>query len=318
MNSFGILLTNIGTPSAPTPASVKKYLRQFLSDRRVVDIHPWLWQPILQSIILPFRAKKSADLYQKIWTEQGSPLLLFSRRITIKLQQQLNQPVALGMHYSEPSIKEALRSLRERGCNKILVLPLFPQYSSAATGSSFELVVNELKTWRKVPQMHFVDDYADHPAYINAVAHQIQPFSSQHLLFSFHGIPAYSVDKGDPYKDRCFLTANLVAVQLNLRSDQWSVAFQSRLGKAQWLMPYTDQVLKQFPQSGITSLSVVCPGFSVDCLETLEEIAIRGKNTFLHAGGKQFEYIPALNDGDAQIDLLRNIVDRHEIQFHFQ
>jgi protoporphyrin/coproporphyrin ferrochelatase len=307
MSDVGILLTNIGTPIAPTPSAVKKYLRRFLSDRRVVDIHPIIWQPILNTIVLPLRAKKSAHLYQKIWTEEGSPLLVFSTQLAEKLKQQLNIPVALGMHYSEPSIKLALNTLKK--CRKIIVLPLFPQYSSAASGATFEYVMKELRLWRKVPEIHFIHDYADHPFYIRAMANQIKKFSAQYLLFSFHGITQHSIDKGDPYYDRCLLTAQLIAAELNLLPDQWSVSFQSRLGKAKWLEPYTDQVLKEFPKRGITNLSVVCPGFAVDCLETLEEIAMRGKETFIQAGGKHFEYIPALNDSDQHIDLLKKIVD---------
>ena len=306
----GILLTNIGTPADPSPATVKKYLQKFLSDKRVVNIPPVLWQPILRGLILPLRSKKSAKLYQKIWTEEGSPLLVITQRIAEKLQKKLTETahVALGMHYSQPSIKNALESLRKKNCEKIIVLPLYPQHSSAATGSSFNQVMDVLKTWQKLPEVHFMNDYADHPLYIEAIANSIkQNKPTQYLLFSFHGIPLRSVKQGDPYGERCHLTAKLVAEKLQLKPNQWSIAFQSRLGRAKWLAPYTDMVLKKLPQQGITELSVISPGFSADCLETLEEIAIRGKEQFIKAGGKKFNYISALNDNDEQIALLSDL-----------
>jgi len=309
-NNVGILLTNIGTPAEPSPTVVKHYLKKFLSDRRVIDIPPMLWQPILRGLILPIRSKKSAKLYQKIWTRDGSPLLVFSRNIAEKLEATLNVPVALGMHYSQPSIQHALEQLREQNCQKIIILPLYPQYSGAATGSSFDHVMNVLKTWRDIPDIRFIHDYADHPAYINAIADSLSPLSDQHLLFSFHGITQRAVDQGDPYGKRCLLTATLVSERLNLAPHRFSIAFQSRLGKAKWLQPYTDKLLQQFPQQGVTGLTVVCPGFAVDCLETLEEISIRGREQFLKAGGKQFHYVPALNDTQKHIDVLTKIIEK--------
>lgn len=307
----GILLTNVGTPDAPTPQAVKKYLKEFLSDRRVVEIPKLIWWPILNGIILQTRPKKSAELYQKIWTEHGSPLLKYSQNIAEKLQQNLNMPVELGMHYGSPSIKTALLKLRAQDVKKIIVLPLFPQYSATTTASTLDRVADVLKTWRVVPEIQTINQYADHPLYIKAIANSIQQHRTdqyQHLLFSFHGIPKKYADAGDPYPDLCYRTANLVANELKLSKDQWSIAFQSRLGRAKWLMPYTDKVLAELSRKNITDVRVICPGFAVDCLETLEEIAIRGREQFFESGGKNFYYVPALNDTIEHIEVLANIL----------
>lgn len=313
-NNIGVLLVNIGTPSAPTPLAVKKYLTQFLSDPRVVEVPSLLWQPLLRGIILPLRSRQSAKLYQKIWQPEGSPLFTFSQKISKKLESHLRDKIApsvhvgLGMHYSSPTIDEALESLRAKNCEHIIVLPLYPQYSATSTGSTFDRVFQALHNWRAVPKISFINDYADHPAYINAVCDTLKTINKQqHLLFSFHGIPQRYIDKGDPYAERCLLTTKLIAERLGLSPDNWSISFQSRLGRAKWLEPYTDKILQTLAKK-TTSLSVVCPGFAADCLETLEEIAIRGKEQFLHAGGKQFSYIPALNDSDQHIKALAEII----------
>lgn len=311
-SNTGVLLCNIGTPEAPTPEAVRRYLKEFLSDPRVVEIPRLIWWPILHGLILRTRPKKSAALYQKIWTDKGSPLLYHSRQLAASLEIKLQMPVALGMHYGAPSISDALVELQKRNVTKVLIFPLYPQYSSTTTGATFDLVANTLKNWRKIPEMVMLHDYADNLFYINAISESIKAKLSQdekaHLLFSFHGIPESSIKAGDPYYERCQLTVSLVANKLNLKSNDYSISFQSRLGRAKWLQPYTEQVLKNMPKQGIKNLQVVCPGFAVDCLETLEEIAIRGKHQFLENGGKSFHYIPALNNNSSHIEALANII----------
>ncbi len=315
-NSIGILLTNLGTPDAPTPAAVRKYLHEFLSDPRVIEIPKIIWWPILHGIILRSRPKKSAKLYQKIWSEQGSPLLFNSQQIANNLQQHLQIPVALGMSYGNPSMQSALEKLRAEHVKKILLLPLYPQYSATTTASTFDNVAKILKKWRHLPEIRTINHYADNNFYLDALCYSIQETwkqygRAQHLLFSFHSIPQHYVNKGDPYYALCLTTAKSVANKLELKSHDWSLAFQSRLGPTPWLKPYTDKILMSLPQQGITDLQVICPGFAADCLETLEEIAIRGKEQFLSAGGKSFHYIPALNDNKEHIEVLAGLVLRH-------
>ena len=312
-NKVGVLLTNIGTPDAPTPSAVRRYLKTFLSDRRVVELPRFIWLPILYGIILPFRAIKSAKLYREVWTENGSPLLFHSQKIADELQNELKLPVALGMHYSNPSIQHALDELRSKQVDKIIILPLFPQYSATTTASSFDAVAAVLKTWRNIPAISFIHDYAADENYINCLSESIQNAREtqgkpDHLLFSFHGIPKRCIKLGDPYAERCHATAQLVAEKLQLEKDTWSVSFQSRLGRAEWLKPYTDKVLESLSQQGIKNIHVICPGFPADCLETLEEIAIRGKEQFLTHGGTFFHYIPALNSQKNHIDTLKKLI----------
>ena len=311
--NIGILLTNIGTPNAPTKTAVRRYLKKFLSDRRVVELPKFLWWPILNGLILPFRPKRSATLYQKIWTEKGSPLLIYSQKIAKKLEARLQIPVRLGMHYSEPSIAEALTELQKMKVDKILILPLYPQYSGTTSGSTFDIVTTILKKWRALPEMSMINHYAHHSHYIDALKKSIletwqSQGKAQHLLFSFHGIPKRYVDAGDPYPLFCHQTVKAVANSLNLSDDEYSVSFQSRLGKAKWLTPYTDKVFTSLPKKGVKELQVICPGFATDCLETLEEINIRGREQFLEAGGKSFHYIPALNDHDNHIEMLAHVI----------
>jgi ferrochelatase len=315
---IGILLTNIGTPLSPDAAAVRRYLRAFLSDPRVVELPRLLWWPILYGFILPFRSSRSAKLYQKIWTPEGSPLLIHSQKIADALEKKLQCPVALGMHYSEPPVEHGLEKLRALGVKKILLLPLFPQYSATTTASSFDDVANIFKQWRELPSLCTISHYADNTYYVDALcetilAAQKKEGMPEYLLFSFHGIPKKYADAGDPYAKQCYLTAKCVADKLQLRRDTWSVAFQSRLGRAPWLKPYTDQVLKELPKKGVKHLQVICPGFSTDCLETLEEIALRGKEQFLQAGGKSFHYIPALNESESHVECLAELV-RQNIQ----
>lgn len=308
----GILLINIGTPEAPTPAAVRRYLKKFLSDPRVVELPRFIWWPILHGFILRFRPKNSAKLYQKIWSDQGSPLLYYSQQIKMELERKLEIPTALGMHYSQPSIQSALEELRAQQVERLLILPLYPQYSGTTTAAAFDAVARVLKTWRKIPEIHLINHYAEDENYLKALKVSIQTAlnpAAQHLLFSFHGIPERYTQRGDPYAAECHATAKRIAEKLNLSN--WSVAFQSRLGRAKWLSPYTDQVLQAFPAKGIEHIQVVCPGFAADCLETLEEIGIRGKEQFLNAGGKSFHYIPALNNHPLHIEALSQILQAY-------
>lgn len=312
---IGILLTNIGSPSHPTSKAVRHYLKKFLSDRRVVEIPRALWLPILYGIILPFRARSSAKLYQKIWTITGAPLVTHMQAIADKLTAQLQLPVVIGMHYGQPSIKTALENLRAQQIEKILILPLYPQYSATTTASTFDLVAATLRKWRNIPEIRMVHDYAIDQNYIDALCATIQKVPAHHLLFSFHGIPKRCIKLGDPYQQQCYATVQKITQKLQLEPNQWTLTFQSRLGRAEWLTPYTDKVLAELPKQGITNINVVCPGFAVDCLETLEEIALRGAEQFTHAGGKSFHYIPALNASTDSIHMLEKIIQKHIIRW---
>lgn len=316
--ALGILLTNLGTPAAPTARAVKSFLAEFLADPRVVDLPRWLWLPVLYTIVLPARSRYAARAYARIWSEQGSPLLSYSERQAARLQERLaNQSsavaVALGMRYGQPSIRSALCRLRARGVRRILVLPLFPQYSAVTTASVFDAAAATLRTWRVIPELRMSVGYHDHPPYIAAVAHGIRMAFDAHgapdrLLFSFHGLPKDAVERGDPYGDQCRASARLIAESLGLERSLWQVAFQSRVGPRAWLGPYTMETLKDWGRAGVRSVQVVCPGFSADCLETLEEIEIRNRAAFLAAGGASFHYIPALNDTPQHIEVLSQLV----------
>ncbi len=315
-NNVGILLTNIGTPDEPTAPSVRRYLKEFLNDRRVVEIPRLFWLPVLYGFILPFRSKKSAKLYQKIWTDRGSPLLCHSEQLREALENALNIPVALGMHYGKPSISSALETLKKKRIKKIIIVPLYPQYSATTTASTFDNVARQLKNWRVIPEIHMITDYADHPLYIKALAQSIRSAQTEHkpqkIIFSFHGIPKHFIHAGDPYQTRCEKTVELLANALKLTANDYALTFQSRLGRAEWLQPYTRQVLEKLPQEGIRDIQLICPGFAVDCLETLEEIAIQGKQQFLNAGGERFHYIPALNESELHVQLFVEMIRNSE------
>lgn len=309
----GILITNIGTPDAPTEDAVRTYLKAFLTDPRVVSLPKWLWYPILYGYILRKRPAQSAKLYQSIWTENGSPLLVYTRSLATKLSERLNLPIEVGMHYSNPSIKSGLEKLRALNVKRIIVLPLFPQYSDTTTASTWDIVKACIVHWQSSPEIVTLDHYAEHPDYISTIQKSVEQYTAMteplsHLLFSFHGLPEINVKRGDPYQSLCLNTAKGIADALHLTPSQWTVSFQSRLGKAKWLSPYTEKVLTSLPKQGIKKIHVVCPGFSVDCLETLEEIAIRGREQFMDAGGESYIYIPALNDSQAHVDMLANII----------
>ena len=314
---IGILLTNLGTPAAPTPQAVRRYLAEFLSDRRVVEIPTPLWWLLLHGFVLRTRPKHSAKLYQQIWTEQGSPLLVHSTELAHQLQQRLKEhKVVLAMRYGEPSIAAGLKQLQTAGVTTLLVLPLYPQYSSATVGSTFNAVSRVLQTWRYLPKLNFINGYFDHPLYIQMLADQIKHYWQQNpqgekLLFSFHGLREKTIQLGDPYYDQCRQTAQLIAHTLGLSAHQWLTVFQSRFGRTEWLKPYCEQTLQQLAKQGIKRVDIVCPGFAVDCLETLEEIALRNKTTFLQAGGQVYDYIPALNDSEAHISYLMTLIKQN-------
>ena len=317
----GILLANLGTPDAPTPEAVRRYLAEFLWDPRVVEIPRPLWWPILHGVILRVRPARSARKYQVIWTPEGSPLLVVARRQAAAVAAQLAERcpgpvrVAVGMRYGNPSIPAALAELRAAGVRRLLVLPLYPQYSAATVASTFDAVAAELRTWRWLPELRFVAHYHDDPGYLDALAARIRAARAEQpgerLLFSFHGLPRRNLLAGDPYHCQCHKTARLVAERLELESDAWAVAFQSRFGRAEWLRPYTSVLLGDWAKSGIKSVDVACPGFAADCLETLEEIAIENRRTFLEAGGERYRYLPALNDAPAHIGALVDIIRHH-------
>lgn len=317
--ALGVLLVNLGTPDAPTPAAVRRFLAQFLWDPRVVEAPRWLWWLALHGVILRIRPRKSTHAYQQIWTSAGSPLLLHSRaiadRLGATLKARLGATVALGMSYGSPSIPAALARLRSAGMRRLVVLPLYPQYSGTTTASVFDRVTAQLQSWRWIPEMRFIGSYHDDAGYINAVSTSIRErwrtHERTHLLFSFHGIPRRYLLAGDPYHCQSLKSARLIAGQLGLRDDEWSVSFQSQVGREEWLRPYTDEWLIQAAREGRRRITVVCPGFATDCLETLEEIAIRNREAFLAAGGEYYDYVPALNASESHVQSLADLVVRH-------
>ncbi|MCK5896794.1 MAG: ferrochelatase [Cocleimonas sp.] len=318
----GILLVNLGTPEAATTSAVRRYLRQFLSDPRVVEIPRLVWLPILYAFVLPRRPAKSAKLYQSVWTEEGSPLLTFSHKQKKAIQQEMQARfngkviVELGMRYAKPSIKSALESLKKQGIRRLLVLPLYPQYSATTTATTYDEVNRILSRWRWIPEMRFVGDYYSHSSYINALARSVKEHWKKYqqghlLLMSFHGLPKRNLELGDPYYCHCQTTARLLALALGLKKDQYLVSFQSRFGKAEWLKPYTSKTLEELPAKGVKKVDVICPGFAVDCLETLEEIKVENGDIFMQAGGETYRYIPALNHQQDHIHALSDIIQQH-------
>ncbi len=311
----GVLLVNLGTPDAPTAKALRPYLRQFLGDPRVIEYPRWLWQLILNGIILNVRPRRSAKLYAKIWTDECSPLLVISQKLADKLQAELGEgmKVVLAMRYGRTGIASGLEQIRQAGINRIIILPLYPQYSATTTATIFDKVFDVLKTWRWLPEIRTISHYYDHPLYIQAVVDSIKAFwegngRSQRLIYSFHGIPKSYAQKGDPYPEHCWETARMVSEQLGFADEEWQMTFQSRFGPEEWLRPYTDETLIDWAKEGVTSVGSVCPGFATDCLETLEEMAEENQDIFLGAGGKSYQYIPALNDNAAHVALLRSIV----------
>ncbi|MEY8875680.1 MAG: ferrochelatase [Leptothrix sp. (in: b-proteobacteria)] len=317
----GVLLVNLGTPDAPDAPSVRRYLAQFLSDPRVVEIPRAIWLPILHGIILRVRPAKSAAKYATVWTAEGSPLAVWTRKQAELLQaradaQGLQIRVAHAMSYGKPGIDATLNQLKAEGCERILVLPMYPQYSGTTTASVWDAVASWSQTQRAVPELRFVRQHHDEPSYIDALAQRVEDHWQQHgraehLLLSFHGVPERTLQLGDPYHCHCYKTARLLRERLQLTPEQMSLSFQSRFGRAKWLEPYTEPTLKALAQRGIKHLQVFCPGFPADCLETLEEIAMEGSEFFRHAGGERFEHIPCLNDHPAWIASLQTLVEQH-------
>ncbi len=317
----GVLLCNLGTPDEPTAAATRRYLAEFLSDPRVIEIPRAVWKPILHGVILRTRPAKSAAKYRTIWTPEGSPLLVWSRKQAIMLRGYLGErghdvEVRLAMRYGNPSVASQLDELRAQGCTRILMVPLYPQYSGTTTASVFDAVAGWAHQARHVPELRFVNRFHDDPGYIRALAHSVQQHWQTHgrpdkLVVSFHGVPERTLTLGDPYHCECLKTARLLAERLALKDGEWVVSFQSRFGKAKWLEPATQTVLEQLGRAGTHRVDLVCPGFVADCLETLEEIAIEGQESFKAAGGQEFHYIPCLNDDPVWLAALSEIVQDH-------
>lgn len=309
----GILLANLGTPDAPTPGAVKRYLRQFLSDKRVVDTSRLLWWPLLRGVIQPIRSPRVAKLYQSVWMEEGSPLMVYSRRQQQALAARLpDTPVALGMSYGSPSLASAVDDLLAQGVEHIVVLPLYPQYSCSTVAAVWDELARILAKKRAIPGISFIRDYAEHPDYIHALAASVRASFAVHgepdlLLLSYHGIPQRYANQGDDYPQRCRDTTRELVSALGLPPERVMMTFQSRFGREPWLTPYTDETLKMLGEKGTKHIQVLCPGFAADCLETLEEIAVQNREIFLEAGGKQYEYIPALNADAAHIEMMVNL-----------
>jgi protoporphyrin/coproporphyrin ferrochelatase len=319
---IGVLLVNSGTPASPEPRDVRKFLEGLLTDRRVVELPRLFWYPILYGLILPLRPRRIAKKYRHIWTDRGSPLIALSERLRTELMGTLSQralaplSIELGMLYSPPSIREALDRLRNSGAQRILVVPMFPQYSGATTGAVYDQVNFELRRWRWLPELRFIAGYDEQPGYIDAlrasvVSHWEQHGRTKHLVVSFHGIPEAYAHAGDPYFHKCKHTARLLADELLLGENQWTVSFQSRFGPGNWLKPYTIELMGQLPARGIDEVTVVCPGFAVDCLETIEEIEIENRQAFAAAGGRNFQYVPALNARPEHARFLADLIAQH-------
>lgn len=318
----GVLITNLGTPDAPTAAALRRYLAEFLWDPRIVDMPRPLWWLILHGFILRFRPGRSAASYRTVWTDEGSPLLSISKKQLEALRKELGQylsgsvVVELGMRYGNPSIPSALEKLRAANAQRVLVLPLYPQNSCSTTASTFDAIATVLEKWRWLPELRYINQYHDEPDYVEALATSIRDAwngreQPEKLLFSFHGTPKRFQTEGDPYFVQCHETARSVAECLKLPEDRWLLTFQSIFGREEWLKPYTIDTLRELGASGIKSVDIVCPGFSADCLETIEEIGVENRDAYLDAGGETFHYIPALNDRDDHIQVLANLVRKH-------
>jgi ferrochelatase len=330
-DKIGVIITNLGTPEAPNPKALRAYLKQFLSDPRVVEIPRMLWLIILHVIILRIRPQKSAKAYASVWTERGSPLLSHTQDQAKSLDDKLKTKwgdkiiTKFAMRYGQPSIDRALDEIMEEGARRLIILPLYPQYSGSTTGSTFDAVSQSFQSRRWIPELRFINAYYDHPLYIKAMAEKIKQFwqdngQADKLVLSYHGIPKRYLVQGDPYYCHCQVTSRLLTKALGIDENQIITTFQSRFGKAEWLKPYTDQTLKSLPAEGTNSVQVFCPGFSSDCLETLEEIAVENRDYFIEAGGQAYQYIPALNSDKSHIDLLEHIVESNlkgwEIKSH--
>jgi ferrochelatase len=316
---IGVLLVNLGTPDSPTYWAVQRYLREFLGDRRVINTSRWIWLPILYGIVLPFRPFRSARNYRQIWTKEGSPLAVYSERLKTKIERRLVETLgdgvraALAMSYGNPSIDSAIQALAEQNVKRLLVLPLYPQFCSSTTGSVFDRTVDALKRWRWIPETRFVNDYYAAPGYVEALAARIEEHWASagertHLVFSYHGIPLAYVQQGDPYRAQAEATTRLVASRLGLSDKDWSLCYQSRFGKVTWLQPYAVDTLKDLAARGVHRLTLVSPSFAVDCLETLQEVAIEYAHEFLEFGGERLTLVPALNDDERHVEVLVSVI----------
>jgi ferrochelatase len=314
-----VLITNLGTPDAPAPASLRRYLKQFLSDPRIAEFPRLLWWLILHCVILVIRPKRSAAHYKKVWMAEGSPLLVHTRDLANGLEKELESRFGNGlivdfaMRYGSPAIEDVLQRQLQQGVTKLLVLPLYPQYSCTTTGSTFDAVAADFSRRRTLPELNFLNSYYNHPAFILAMANKIRSHWQAHgradkLIFSYHGEPKRYVDQGDPYQAECEETTRLVAQALALEESEHMTAYQSRFGKEEWLRPYLDETLKTFPAEGVKSVQIICPGFAVDCLETLDEIAMENRDYFIQAGGERYEYIPCLNSDAEHIEVLATVI----------
>ncbi len=315
-NKQGVLLVNLGTPDEPSAPAVKRFLSQFLHDKRVVDMTRWLWCPILHGIILPIRSPKVAKLYQSVWMEGGSPLMVYSQKQAEKLADKLDIPVELGMTYGNPSVLTGIEKLVAQGVDEIIVLPLYPQYSSTTTAAVSDALTIAFKQMAEIPAYRFIRDYRDHPLYIKALAASVRRSWEQHgqadyLICSYHGIPKRYADNGDVYPSHCAQTTKLLQQELGLSDDQIGMTYQSRFGREEWLQPYTDKTVEALPTKGIKSLDIMTPAFAADCLETLEEISGEVQELFKEHGGERFNFIPCLNDDELHIELMVELVNSH-------
>ncbi len=315
----GVIITNLGTPERPEPAALRRYLKQFLSDPRIVEMPKLLWWLVLHAIILRIRPSRSAANYKKIWTDKGSPLAVHTGDLANGLRQALenrfgeNLLIDYAMRYGSPSINQVMQQQFDQGVTKLLVLPLYPQYSCSTTGSTFDAIAADFSQRRTLPDLQFVGSYYDRSEFIMALCSSIKTHWEQYgradkIIFSYHGEPKRYVDKGDPYQYQCEETSRLLAAALNLNEQEYFTAYQSRFGREEWLRPYLDETLKSFPGQGVKSVQIVCPGFAVDCLETLDEIAMENRDYFVEAGGKRYEYIPCLNSTAHHIDALAAVI----------
>ncbi len=317
----GVLITNLGTPDAPNSQALKIYLNEFLSDPRVIEIPKIIWQIILRVVILQLRPRKSAKAYKSIWTNEGSPLLNISKKQINLLREKLkedfpNTVFELGMRYGNPSIKSSLKKFQDQKVRRLLIFPLYPQYCAATTASTFDAITNTLQSWRWIPELRFINQYFEEKNYIISVAKSIQEFWNKNgkpekIIFSYHGIPKSYHLKGDPYHCFCLKTTRLIKEYLNLKDDELITTFQSRFGREEWLQPYTSETLKNLPNQGIKKIHIISPGFSSDCLETLEELEVENRNYFMEAGGKEYDYIPCLNDNPLHIDMMAGLIIKH-------
>ena len=317
----GVLLTNLGTPDYPNASALKIYLKEFLSDQRVIEIPKLLWQLILRLVILNIRPRRSAKNYKKIWTDEGSPLLVYSKKIVSAVEKNLkdefvNTVFILGMRYGNPSLEHALKEMKKQKVRRLLVFPLYPQYCASTTASTFDKITNILQKWRWIPEIRFINNYFEEDLYIKAVSDSIRDKwnklgKPQKTIFSYHGIPLSYLMKGDPYHCYCLKTTRLVKEELGLNDEDVMTTFQSRFGSQEWLQPYTDETLKKLPDQGIKDIHILSPGFSVDCLETLEEIAEENRDYFMKAGGNSYHYINCLNDTKNHINMISAIIKKH-------